>query len=312
LPADVVQEVVEVGPLTCRLPGKGGDRVRLVRVRDRWLPVVELKSLITGIPAVELGQGACMLLVVGHGRSRMALPVDDFAELQQSINSDMGSSGKSARYVEVDDQLVRVIETERLLFAGQLGEAGGGMAEMSSVPEALRVVTFCLGGEEFGIDVMKVFEILHVPEVRAVPRAPEFVEGVVSLREAILPVIDMRKLFSLPRGQEDSSRLIITAIGDSRVGLVVDSVPGVVPLAPESITPPPEYFKGLAGRYLEGIASDEARLIILLDVEEILSSKERIALQDLMKDPEVRPPQDSISPSKRRGGKGQPTEKPQG
>ncbi len=279
VPADVVCEVVELGDLNHRLPGDGGEGVPLACVRDRWLPVVELGRLVGGVPDLEAGDRT-QALVVGRGRGLLALPVDGEALLSKPTRASVGG----ADFVEIDHGLVRVVDLGQVLQNRLAGEAGGQMAERDTVPEAQRVVAFRLGGEEFGIDVMRVSEVLHVPEVRAVPRAPDFVEGVVSVRGSIVPVIDMRKRFSLPQGPGESSRLLITTIGDREVGLVVDSVPAVIPLAPNSISEPPDYFKGLAGRYLEGIAKDESRLIILINVEEILSSQERIDLQDMVED----------------------------
>jgi purine-binding chemotaxis protein CheW len=130
---------------------------------------------------------------------------------------------------------------------------------------------------------MRTFEVLKFARLRKVPKAPDFIEGMVNLRDQVVPVVDMRKRLGLPeRSEGEMSRLLVVAIGNSRVALRVDDVPGVLELAPDAINPAPDLFRGLERRYLEGIAQDGERLMILLDLEEVLTSKERLALQELV------------------------------
>lgn len=157
------------------------------------------------------------------------------------------------------------------------------MNERLAGAEPAKAVVFRLSDDEFGLDVMQVVEVIHLPETRTVPRAPEFVEGLATLRDTVVPVIDMRKRFSLPVNQTGlPPRLLVVQMGNAQVGLVVDSVPGVILLRDGSVSPPPELFRGLARRFLKGIARTENRLIILLDIERILDTEERIALEQLI------------------------------
>jgi purine-binding chemotaxis protein CheW len=296
IPADVVTEIVEAGSIEHRLPGDKGAQVGLARVRDRWIPVVELAGAISGVPSLDPDSPDALLLVLGRERGRLGLRVQGPGEVVQG-RAARSPNDRSDDLLELDGEMVRFVDPAALVAsrAELLGEKGESMVDRDVAAEPLRVVRFQLGDDEFGIDVMKVFEVIPVPKVRPVPKAPAFVEGVVDIRDSIVPVIDMRKRFSLPpRETDESSRLLIVAIGESRAGLVVDTVPGVVPLAEDAVSTPPDFFRGLAGRYLEGLAKDDDRMIIMLNVGEILSSKEKIALEKVV---------DSAKPAGRAKGK---------
>lgn len=281
----MVSEIVEPGPVAHRLPGVEGARVGLARLHDRWIPVVELANAIEDAPRLDPDAPDAVLLVLGRDRGRLGLRVQDPGEVV-ATGAKRVQDGRSGDLLELDGELVHYVDPAALVAcrAELLAGRGGPMEENRAAAEPLRVLTFQLGDEEFGIDVLKVFEVVPVPEVRSLPKAPEFVEGVAEVRDSIVPVIDMRKRFGLPeRGKADPARLMIVAMGESRAGLVVDVVPGVIPLPEEAVTPPPDFFRGLAGRYLEGLAKQGDRLIIMLNIGEILSSKEKIALEKMMK-----------------------------
>ncbi len=285
IPADVVVEIVETGPITHHLPGAEERAVGLARVRDRWIPVVELAHALHGAPRLDPDADEIVLLVLGRDRDRLGLRVQDPGEVV-AAKARVARGGEKQELLDLDGELVRYIDPAVLVASGAqlLAEKGESMDENRAAAEPIRVVTFQLGGEEFGLDVMRVFEVLPVPELRPVPNSPEFVEGVVEMRDSIVPVIDMRKRFSLPpRDGDIPARLLVVALDDDRVGLIVDNVPGVVPFPEDAVSPPPDFFKGLAGRYLEGLIKHDERLVILLNVGEILSSKERIALGKVMK-----------------------------
>lgn len=144
----------------------------------------------------------------------------------------------------------------------------------------VQLVTFKVGGEEFGLDVFSVHEILRWQGVTPVPRAPAFVEGVLDVRGAVVPVIDLRRRFEVPEfGHDDETRIVLVEFGGERLGLVVDSVTEVLRAPETAISAPPAYIKGLAAEFVRGIVRLEGRLVILLDLDRILSSEERIALE---------------------------------
>lgn len=286
LPADVVNEVVEVGPIMHDLPGSDEDRLGLTLVRGRWLPVLELARVVQGAQRLDPEVENSVLLVLGGDGGYVGLRVEAFGDVVRADVHALRGPQHVEDLVELDGELFRYVDPETLLGCRAERVEGEAkiMGEERMTSEALRVVAFRVGGEEFGIDVMKVHEVLRVPEVRAVPKAPDFVEGVVRLRDSLVPIIEMRKRFSLPeREQELDARLLVVSLGSGQAGLVVDEVPGVTPIPDNAISSPPEFFRGLAGRYLQGIAQEGDRLIILLDVDEMLSSKERIALERMQK-----------------------------
>ncbi|MDP9347925.1 MAG: chemotaxis protein CheW [Gemmatimonadota bacterium] len=154
-----------------------------------------------------------------------------------------------------------------------------------SVPQ-LQFVTFRLGREEFGLDVFSVHEVLRHQEVTPVPRAPEFVEGVIDVRGALVPVVDLRRRFELPHAPIDSdTRIVLVEFGGERLGLVVDAVTEVLRVPETAVSPPPQYIRGLAAEFVRGVIRREARLIVLIDIDRILSTQERIALEETVLTP---------------------------
>lgn len=144
----------------------------------------------------------------------------------------------------------------------------------------VQLVTFRLGQEEFGLDVFKVHEILRYQAPTAMPRAPEFVEGVLDVRGALVPVVDLRRRFELPEpAVDDDTRIVLVDFHGERLGLVVDAVTEVLRAPETAVSPPPSYFRGLAAEFIRGIVRLEGRLVVLIDLDRILSTQERLALQ---------------------------------
>jgi purine-binding chemotaxis protein CheW len=157
------------------------------------------------------------------------------------------------------------------------------MSEPESQKEDLRqFVSFVVAGEEFGVNILKVQEIIRPVDITRVPHAPEFVEGVINLRGRILPVIDLRTRFGFPeRTQDDETRIIVVEVGTQTVGFMADAVQEVLRVDVTSIEPAPELAVGIDAHYLRGVAKLDERLLILLDLEGILSTDETEALEDL-------------------------------
>ncbi|HEX8392461.1 MAG TPA: chemotaxis protein CheW [Longimicrobium sp.] len=149
----------------------------------------------------------------------------------------------------------------------------------AAVPQ-VQLVTFQVGGEEFGLDVFSVHEILRYQAVTPVPRAPAFVEGVLDVRGAVVPVVDLRRRFEVAGvAYTDETRIVLVDFAGERLGLVVDSVTEVLRAPETAVSAPPAYIRGLAAEFMRGIVRHDGRLIILMDLERILSSEERIALE---------------------------------
>jgi purine-binding chemotaxis protein CheW len=136
-------------------------------------------------------------------------------------------------------------------------------------------LTFTLGSEEYGIDILAVQEIRGYGQVTRIPEAPEFIKGLINLRGTIVPVVDLRLKFKLGSTEYDSfTVMVVLSVSDRIVGVVVDSVSDVLPLTDGQISPPPEFGSAFDTRYLKGLASVEGRMLIMVDIEKLLSSAE--------------------------------------
>lgn len=139
-----------------------------------------------------------------------------------------------------------------------------------------QLVLFQLGGENYGVDIYSVQRLIQVPDITTVPRAPGFVEGVIDVRGDIIPVINLLKRFGIPdTNVSDDGRIVITEIGEQIVGLLVDAVSEVTRLPKEDIEAPSDVVRGVNSDFIAGIGKqqqgDTGRLIIVLDVEKVLS-----------------------------------------
>jgi purine-binding chemotaxis protein CheW len=145
--------------------------------------------------------------------------------------------------------------------------------------DVLQLVTFRLGKEEFSVDILKVQEIIRLMELTRVPKAPEFIEGVINLRGKVIPVMDLRKRFCMPPAEDTSSaRIIVVELKDTTVGFRVDGVSEVLRLAADTVEPPPTMVCGVETEYIKGVGKLDDRLIILLDVEKVLTEKDHASL----------------------------------
>lgn len=175
----------------------------------------------------------------------------------------------------------------RLQMPGLLQEQKEGVMSKEDkptttvAPREVQLVLFMMSGSEFGVEIQQVREINRVGEITKVPKAPEFLEGVMNLRGRIVPVVDLKKRFKLPSVKETSqSRIIITEVGDQFIGLWVDKVTEVLKIAPSAVAPPPEMILTIAGEYLSGLVEVKDRLVILLNLPRILRLDEIKALAD--------------------------------
>jgi purine-binding chemotaxis protein CheW len=136
-------------------------------------------------------------------------------------------------------------------------------------------LSFRLGAEEYGIDILKVQEIRGYDHVTRIASTPEWLKGVINLRGTIVPIVDMRIRFNLGRAQYDQfTVVIILNIARRTVGMVVDSVSDVLTLAGDQVRPAPELSGTMDTRYITGLGTVEGRMIILADIERLMTSRE--------------------------------------
>ena len=136
-------------------------------------------------------------------------------------------------------------------------------------------VTFQLDAEVYGIRVMQVQEVVRVPDIAPVPGAPDYVLGIINLRGNVVTVIDTRRRFGLPsRGHDDATRIVIVEARGHVVGLLVDNVAEVVELRASQIESAPNVGNERTSRFIEGVHSQDNELLILVDVDRLLSEQE--------------------------------------
>ncbi len=156
---------------------------------------------------------------------------------------------------------------------------GSTMTEAESVKQhnEVQIVTFLVDTEEYGLEILKVQEVVRLPYITRLPRSPLFIKGVINLRGNIIPIVDLREKFGLKiRKYEGSTRVIIVEIGEKKVGMIVDIVAQVINVLKDSIAPPPPMVSGIASEYLSGVVRLEKRLIMLLRIEEVIFSDQII------------------------------------
>jgi purine-binding chemotaxis protein CheW len=154
---------------------------------------------------------------------------------------------------------------------------------MDSVMEK-QLVIFELGKENFGIDISTVESIVKMQEITKIPHSPEFVEGVTSHRGSILPVIDMGKRFGNSKGEWDKdTRIVVVNSLATKVGMIVAAVSEVMTIDESSIEPTPQLISTVNSKYISGIAHLGSRLIILLNLDLVLSKEEVTSLSEISK-----------------------------
>ena len=145
-----------------------------------------------------------------------------------------------------------------------------------------QLVVFDLASESYGVDIGAVREIIRLQEITMVPRTPQFVEGVINLRGKVIPVIDLRKRFALQVAAETGdNRIVVVDIGGQDIGAVVDAVTEVLRITSDSIEPPASVITTDDSGYLLGIGKLDDKLIILLDLQQVLYQSEQNSLVEV-------------------------------
>ncbi|MDB5762762.1 MAG: cheW5 [Herminiimonas sp.] len=156
------------------------------------------------------------------------------------------------------------------------------MQDKQQSMDGTEVLALTLGSEEYGIDILKVQEIRGYDAVTRIANAPEFIKGVVNLRGIIVPIVDMRILFNLGEPTYDQfTVVIILNIANRVVGMVVDSVSDVITLSSEQIKPAPAMGTSLNTDYLIGLGTVDERMLILVDIDKLMSSSEMGLIEKL-------------------------------
>jgi purine-binding chemotaxis protein CheW len=310
LPIEDVQEIVQLPDDVTALPQAPAHVRGVISLRQRLLPLVDLRSLFhLGAPEGDTHQRIVVVSLPGCGpvglvtdavKEVLSVPRQHSDAVPELLTRDRQLAEFDA-ICRLDEgrRLVSVLSSARLLgleavraatalTRGLQGDATDApLNESSSVTETpmqdfatpnavqddLQLVIFRLGAEEFGVPIMAVQEIVRVPEqLTKVPRTPAFVEGVINLRGAVLPVIDQRSRLGLPAlARNDRQRIMVFTLGEQRTGFIVDSVAEVLRVPRQSLAPAPALSQAQS-RMIREVARLEGqqRLIMLIDPAQLL------------------------------------------
>ncbi|MBY6243060.1 chemotaxis protein CheW [Methylosinus sp. Sm6] len=300
--ADIVavQEIVQMPERMAAVPNAPSHVLGLMTLRERLLPLVSLRALL-GLSEMSANDSQRIVVLglrEGHAVGVVADSVDEVlrvpreqTELLPSILSQKGGLEEISAVCRLDGgkRLVSVLDTARMFTDAEMRQtlaainemetdvADGDTEEQDTIEDEEQVVVFRLGGEEFGVPIATVQEIVRVPEALThVPKAPSFVEGVINLRGAVLPVIDQRRRLDLTTiERNDRQRIMVYAISGRRTGFIVDSVTEVLKIPRATIEPAPK-LSADQHRILGRVANLESqkRVIMLMDPDALLSDTE--------------------------------------
>ena len=147
----------------------------------------------------------------------------------------------------------------------------------------MQLVVFELGDESYGVDISRVQDINRMQEITEIPHAPESVVGVINLRGRVIPVIDLRKRFGLPDAvHTKDTRIVVVHLEGNLIGVIVDAVSQVLRIPADIVEPPSPVLAGVDSKYLRGIAKLDDKLVILLDLDFVLSRREQEAISEVL------------------------------
>jgi purine-binding chemotaxis protein CheW len=152
--------------------------------------------------------------------------------------------------------------------------------------DANQLVTFQLGEELYGINIMDVKEIVRVQTIRAIPNAPAYVEGIFNLRSEIIPIINLHKRFHLKKltsSEEDEllSGFVILDIDGMKLGIIIDRISRVITIEKEDVQPPPQMLSGIGAEYIRGVVRQEHGYLIILNIRDLFNPRELQTIAEL-------------------------------
>ena len=155
-------------------------------------------------------------------------------------------------------------------------------ADRADEVKVTQIVGFWLANEEYGLDIMRVQEIILIGAITQIPQVPDYVRGLINLRGHIIPIVDLRRRFSLPASDEtEEYRIIVVNMSNKMIGILVDSVNQVTRVTADQIEPPPTSVSGIDHEFITGFVKFDERLVILLDIDRLLTPVEGEVLAEL-------------------------------
>jgi purine-binding chemotaxis protein CheW len=164
-------------------------------------------------------------------------------------------------------------------------ESGGTATAERAVKRAGKYLTFFLAREEYGLEILKVHEIMGVMPITRVPRTPSFVRGVINLRGKVIPIVDLRAKFGMEAAEASAENcIIVVQVHGAQTGVIVDRVSEVSDIAETQVEDAPSFGSDVQTDYLLGIAKSTERVRLLLDIERVLSSQDVVDLRAVRAD----------------------------
>ena len=293
----VVAEVVSAPASVAAIPRAEALVIGVTAYRDTLLPLLSLRGLL-GFEAAAADDKAKVVVTSVGGvpvglvadRMRSIVRVDP-ALVEPTPAILAARTGGEARIAAIyrgegGERLISILAPEKLFREdvmqrlAQVRDPAGTVGAAAAVEEtaALQFLVFRLGDDEFALPIDSVDEVARVPEqITRLPKTPKFLEGVINLRGEVLPVVDQRRRFDMPRKDDDKGRrLIVVRTERHRAGLIVDSVSEVLRSAPDAVEPAPELTEEMS-RLVQGVInlSEAGRIVLVLDPKELLSQAER-------------------------------------
>jgi purine-binding chemotaxis protein CheW len=298
LPLESVQEVLPLPPSLTAVARDEAVVLGITAVRDTLMPILSLRGLL-GFGARSAVQDREKVIVMKFGGEQIGLVADQARsvvsadpELMDPIPAILaartggesrirsvyrGDAGRRLISILSPDQMFRE-EVMQRLPRHQSHEATTVSAGNENRDELIFLV-FRLGDDEFGLPIDAIVEVAQVPaQITRVPKAPKFLEGVVNLRGEVLPVVDQRRRFDMPKLEHaETRRLIVMKTERRRAGIIVDSVSDVLRSARSGIAPPPELTDEKTARLVHGVINldKDGRIVLLLDPTELLTRAEQ-------------------------------------
>jgi purine-binding chemotaxis protein CheW len=162
------------------------------------------------------------------------------------------------------------------------GEMSLTTPDGQALRQEIQLACFRVGSELYALDILRIREIIRPQKLTPIPKAPSFIEGVINLRGAVIPVADLRKRFDQPIGTETrKNRIVVCSLSGRIIGLMVDEVTEVRRFGRNEIAAAPQFIDGPEANYFLGVARRDEDLILLIDLEKVLSNEEKIALEKL-------------------------------
>lgn len=300
LPLESVQEILPVPSTLTAIARADSAVLGITSVRDTLMPLLSLRGLL-GFGAAHGSSGREKVIVMNFGDARIGLVAD---QARSIVAADPGSmdavppilaarTGGESRIKSVyrgdgGRRLISILSPDQMfredvmqsLIANQRSEATPTAPEpATNIREELIFVVFRLGNDEFGLPIDAVVEVAQVPsQVTRVPKTPKFLEGVVNLRGEVLPVVDQRRRFDMPKLEKaETRRLVVVKTERHRAGLIVDSVSDVLRTDRSNVAPPPHLTDEKTARLVRGVINLEkaGRMVLLLDPTELLTRAEQ-------------------------------------